>query len=204
MRALKCSLLCVPLPRLQSQILRLLAAHRDPESYVAGSTPLTRGRQSEERAIGKGNAGGCQRRFLFDSLYKNLYIQITMNDDEIELKELEWIASSRKDLQALPRSVQRTFGYALYAAQLGEKPPEGKPLKGFGGAGMLELIEDYRGNTFRAVYTVRFPTKVYVRHVFQKKAKHGIATPKQELDLIRDRLKQAESLYTGRHKEVLI
>ena len=127
-----------------------------------------------------------------------------MMDDETKLKELEWIASSRKDMQALPRSVQRTFGYALYAAQCGEKPPEAKPLKGFGGAGILELIEDYRGDTYRAVYTVRFATKVYVLHVFQKKAKHGIAAPKQELDLIRNRLKRAESLYTGKHKEVLI
>ncbi len=120
------------------------------------------------------------------------------------LKELEWIASSRKDMQALPRSVQRTFGYALYAAQLGEKPPDAKPLKGFRGAGVLELIEDYRGDTYRAVYTVRFATMVYVLHVFQKKAKHGIVTPKQEVDLIRDRLKLAESLYTGKYRETLI
>ena len=82
-----------------------------------------------------------------------------MDDDKTELKELEWIASSRRDMQALPRSVQRTFGYALYAAQPGEKPPEAKPLKGFGGAGVLELIEDYRGDTYRAVYTVRFATR---------------------------------------------
>ena len=123
-----------------------------------------------------------------------------MMDDEIGFRELEWIASTRKDMQALPRPVQRVFGYALYAAQLGERPPEAKPLKGFGGAGVLELIEDYRGDTYRAVYTVRFASKVYVLHVFQKKAKHGIETPKQEMDLIRERLKRAESLY----KESLI
>ena len=120
--------------------------------------------------------------------------------DEIILKELEWIGSSRKDMQALPRSVQRAFGYALYAAQSGEKPPEAKPLKGFGGAGVLDLVEDYRGGTYRAVYTVRFATKIYVLHVFQKKAKYGNETPKHELDLIRDRSKRAESLYTGTHK----
>jgi phage-related protein len=125
-------------------------------------------------------------------------------DDQTRLKELDWIASTRKDMQALPRSVQRVFGYALYAAQCGEKPPEAKPLKGFGGAGVLELIEDYKGDTYRAVYTVRFARKIYVLHVFQKKAKCGVTTPKQELDLIRDRLKRAESLYAGRHKEVLI
>lgn len=85
------------------------------------------------------------------------------------------------------------------AVQMGETPPEAKPLKGFGGMGVLELIEDFRGDTYRAVYTVRFATKVYVLHVFQKKAKHGIATPKQEMDLIRDRLKRAESLYKGKN-----
>lgn len=115
--------------------------------------------------------------------------------DEAELKELEWIGSARKDLLALPLPVRRAFGYALYAVQLGVKPPEAKPLKGFGGAGVLELIEDFKGNTYRAVYTVRFAAKVYVLHVFQKKAKHGIATPDHDLDLIRERLKRAEKLY---------
>jgi phage-related protein len=93
-----------------------------------------------------------------------------MGEGEI-LKALEWIASSRKDMNALPRPVQRTFGYALHAARMGETPPDAKPLKGFGGMGVLELIEDYRGDTYRAVYTVRFASKVYVLHVFQKKAR---------------------------------
>ncbi|MDR3424972.1 MAG: type II toxin-antitoxin system RelE/ParE family toxin [Alphaproteobacteria bacterium] len=123
-----------------------------------------------------------------------------MDEEEI-IKQLEWIASSRKDMKALPRSVQRTFGYALHAAQMGETPPEAKPLKGFGGMGVLELIEDYRGDTYRAVYTVRFASRVYVLHVFQKKAKRGITTPKQDMNLIRERLKRAESLYTGKNKE---
>jgi phage-related protein len=121
--------------------------------------------------------------------------------DTAKPKALEWIGSSRKDMQALPLPVRRTFGYALFATQLGETPPEAKPLKGFGGAGVLELVEDYRSDTYRAVYTVRFTTKVYVLHVFQKKAKHGIATPKQDLELIRKRLKRAESLYTGKDEE---
>jgi phage-related protein len=122
--------------------------------------------------------------------------------DEAGPKELEWIGSSRKDMQALPVHVRRIFGYALYAAQLGETAPGAKPLKGFDGAGVLELIEDYRSDTYRAVYTIRFVSKVYVLHVFQKKSKRGVATPKQELDLIRNRLKLAEALYTGRGKEV--
>ncbi|MFH0728147.1 MAG: type II toxin-antitoxin system RelE/ParE family toxin [Pseudomonadota bacterium] len=123
-----------------------------------------------------------------------------MNGAKI-IKELEWIESALKDLQALPLPVRRVFGYALYAAQLGEKPPEAKPLKGFGSAGVLELIEDFKGDTYRAVYTVRFATKVYVLHVFQKKSKRGIATPNHDLDLIRERLKRAEKFYTGRNKE---
>ena len=122
--------------------------------------------------------------------------------DEITPKSLEWIGTSRKDMQSLPFPVRRTFGYALYAAQLGERPPDAKPLKGFGGAGVLEVIKDYRGDTYRAVYTVQFAGMVYVLHVFQKKAKHGIETPKQELDLIRERLKRAESLYANRNKGV--
>lgn len=121
---------------------------------------------------------------------------------EVGLKKLEWIGTSRKDMQALPLAVRRAFGYALYAAQSSEKPPDAKPLKGFGGAGVLEVVEDYRGNTYRAVYTVRFADIVYVLHVFQKKAKRGIETPKQELDLIRERLKQAERFYSGRNEGV--
>jgi phage-related protein len=122
--------------------------------------------------------------------------------DEVGPKELEWIGSSRKDMQALPVHVRRIFGYALYAAQLGETPPGAKPLKGFGSAGVLELIEDYRSDTYRAVYTVRFARKVCVLHVFQKKSKRGVATPKQDLDLIRNRLKLAEALQTAPSKEV--
>lgn len=83
------------------------------------------------------------------------------------------------------------FGYALFLAQTGKRHPDAKPLKGFGGASVLEVVEDYRSDTYRAVYTVKFPEAVYVLHVFQKKAKHGIATPKQELELIKGRLKRA-------------
>jgi phage-related protein len=115
-------------------------------------------------------------------------------------KELVWVGSSRKDMKSLPQSVQQVFGYALYAAQIGEKYPDAKPLKGFGGAGVLELVEDYRGDTYRAVYTVKFERAVCVLHVFQKKAKHGIATPKHEIELIRERLKVAERLFGDKEK----
>ena len=117
------------------------------------------------------------------------------------IKPLLWIASSRKDLRSLPIAVRRGFGLSLFAVQEGEMPPSAKPLKGFSGAGVLELIEDERGNTYRAVYTVRFTDVVYVLHVFQKKSKHGIATPKHEIDLIHERLKLAQGDYASRVKE---
>lgn len=121
--------------------------------------------------------------------------------DEPEPKLLVWVGPSHRDLREFPPPVRRTVGVALFAVPLGETPPKAKPLKGFGGAGVLELIEDHRGSTYRAVYTVRFATKVYVLHAFQKKSKRGIATPKQEIRLIEDRLKWAGRLYTGKAKE---
>jgi phage-related protein len=89
------------------------------------------------------------------------------------------------------------FGYALYLAQLGDKHDQAKPLKGFGGAGVLEVVEDHDGDTYRAVYTVRIAKAVYVLHVFQKKAKRGIATPKSDLDLIKQRLRAAQEHAKG-------
>ena len=97
----------------------------------------------------------------------------------------------------MPDPVQQTFGFALYQAQIGLLHPNAKPLKGFGSAGVLEVVEDLRGDTYRSVYTVRFANAVYVLHCFQKKSKHGIETPKPELDLIRKRLKEAENLAKG-------
>jgi phage-related protein len=107
-------------------------------------------------------------------------------------KPLDWIGSSTRDLKALPDEVIDVFGYALYLAQIGQKHEQAKPLRGFGSAGVLEVVEDWRGDAYRAVYTVRFAQRVFVLHVFQKKSKSGIKTPKAELDLIRERLKAAE------------
>src|SRR5262245_65783884 len=108
------------------------------------------------------------------------------------MKPLRWIASSKADLSAMPIEVRRAVGYALFAAQQGQKHDDAKVLKGFGDAGVLEVIARHDGDTFRAVYTVRFGDVVCVLHVFQKKSKRGIATPKKELELIRKRLKLAE------------
>lgn len=131
-------------------------------------------------------------------LYSYLY-RPTVSDDLP--KRLVWIASSRRDMQTLPKSIRRSFGTALFAAQMGVAPPIAKVLKGFGGAGVLELIEDDRSGTYRAVYTVRFATAVYVLHVFQKKSKQGIATPHQDIELVRSRLKVAEELHRNADHE---
>jgi phage-related protein len=101
----------------------------------------------------------------------------------------------------MPKQVRRTFGIALWAVQIGETPAIAKPLKGFGGAGVLELMEDNEPGTYRAVHTVRYQTAIYVLHVFQKKSKRGAATPKRELDLIGDRLKRAAQLHSELKKE---
>lgn len=111
------------------------------------------------------------------------------------LKPVEWISSSRDDLRKFPEDVQQMMGFALYRSQLGKKHPDAKPLKGFKGAGVLEIVEDFDGDTYRAIYTVKFEGIVYVLHAFQKKSKHGISTPKQDIDLIEMRLKRAKEHY---------
>ncbi len=116
-------------------------------------------------------------------------------------RPLEWIGSSYKDLMALPADVRRFFGYALSLAQAGDQHDAAKVLKGFGSAGVLEVVEDDRSGTYRAVYTVKFEAAVFVLHCFQKKSKHGIATPKEDLAIIRARLKVAEALAKERRHE---
>ena len=108
-------------------------------------------------------------------------------------KPPEWIGSSHKDLMDLPADVRRLFGFALSLAQSGDKHDAAKVLKGFGGAGVLEVVEDDVGGTYRAVYTVKFTEAVFVLHCFQKKSKRGIATPKEDMDIIHARLKIAEA-----------
>lgn len=113
------------------------------------------------------------------------------------IKLLQWVGSSKKDLLAMPNDVVDVFGFALHLAQTGKKHDQAKPLKGFGGAGVLEVVEDHMGDTYRAVYTVKIADAVYVLHCFQKKSKSGIETPKHEMDLIRDRLKAAQAHAKG-------
>ena len=107
-------------------------------------------------------------------------------------KPLKWVGSSKRDLDAMPGDVQDVVGHAIDLAQAGGKHQDAKSMSGFGSASVLEVIEDYRGDTFRAVYTVRFAGWVYVLHCFQKKSKTGIRTPKADMDLINARLKAAK------------
>jgi phage-related protein len=115
-----------------------------------------------------------------------------------QLKQVRWVGSSRKDVRSFPAAVRLEIGHALYAAQKGETDPAAKPLKGFGGRGVLEIVTDSRGGTWRSVYTVRFEGAIYVLHAFQKKSKSGIATPKKEMDLVRSRFADAERDYRER------
>ena len=89
------------------------------------------------------------------------------------------------------------MGYALYLAQLGTKHRDTKPLSGFGSAGVIEIVKDYRGDTFRAVYTLRYAGRVYVLHTFQKKSKTGRETPRRDMELIQQRLREAEQIAKG-------
>lgn len=110
----------------------------------------------------------------------------------IELKSLRWVGPSLSELKAFPKPVMQAMGHALLEAQAGGKAENAKPLHGFGGAGVLEIVEDHRGDTYRAVYTVKLADTVFVLHCFQKKSKSGIGTPKQTIDLIKQRLKLVE------------
>jgi phage-related protein len=124
---------------------------------------------------------------------------------------LEFVGSSRDDLSDFPNDVKRCIGLALRTAQKGGRHPDAKPLKGFKGAGVLEIISDFDGNTFRAVYTVRLRGIIYVLHAFQKKSRKGIKTPLNEIEKINSRLKDAEALHqiamedknekAGKHKK---
>jgi len=113
-------------------------------------------------------------------------------------KPLEFVGSSKDDLSAMPIPVKMTMGQALYEAQCGGMSRFAKPLKGFGGASVVEVVEDFDGDTFRAVYTVRLAGVIYVLHAFQKKATQGAKTPKVEIEKVQSRLKIAEDLYAAR------
>jgi phage-related protein len=110
-------------------------------------------------------------------------------------RQVVWIGSSRKDIQAFPEQVRADLGHALYAAQQGETDPAAKPLKGFGGTRVMEIVDRHDGDTYRAVYTAQFADTLYVLHCFQKKSSRGIATSQKDIELVRRRLADAERLH---------
>lgn len=118
-----------------------------------------------------------------------------------KLKPVAFVASAREDISAMPEQVKRAFGQALYEAQCGGMSRFAKPLKGFGGSSVVEIVENHDGDTFRAIYTVRFAGVLYVLHAFQKKAAKGAKTPRIEMDRIRTRLKIAEDHHTSRQAD---
>jgi phage-related protein len=120
-----------------------------------------------------------------------------MRDTEQEngIKPVVWVGTSHKELKEFPSDVQDEMGYALYVAQIGDKHPKAKPLKGF--SGVMEIRSNYASDTYRAVYTTKIGDAIYVLHCFQKKSKRGVATPKKEIDLIKRRLKMAQNLSEG-------
>ena len=113
-----------------------------------------------------------------------------MSTSEVH-KPVVWLGNSLDELRKFPNEVQDQMGYALYQAQIGKKHPDAKPLKGFKGAGVLEIVENFDGDTFRTIYTVKLAGVLYVLHAFQKKSKKGIATPPKDVELIKKRLKLA-------------
>lgn len=118
-----------------------------------------------------------------------------MDEPQISLKPMYFVVEAvRDDLKSVPEAVRSEFGHALYMAQTGETHPNAKRLHGFG-PGVLEIVENYVGDTYRAVYTVRFEEAIYVLHVFQKKSTQGIKTPQRELDTIKIRLQRAQQLH---------
>lgn len=108
------------------------------------------------------------------------------------MKIIYWVGSAKDDLLGFPQKVREEMGYALYVAQKGSKHPSAKPLKGFRGAGVLEVVENYNTNTYRLIYTLQLKKNIYVLHAFQKKSKQGISTPQHDMDVVEKRMKQAE------------
>jgi phage-related protein len=113
--------------------------------------------------------------------------------EPLSFKEIQWIGDAKEKLQSFPNQVRKDLGHALYLVQTGQTPPSSKPMRGIE-SGVFEIVGDYDTNTYRAVYTVKIGRSLYVLHAFQKKSKRGIATPKQEIDLIKRRLRRAKEL----------
>lgn len=150
---------------------------RDPGPHVRGWSPL------RHRSV---------YALPFPESYGIIPI-MTVRSSKPEPRPLFWVASARKDLGTFPAAAQREVGYALYLSQIGARHVSAKALKGFGDAGVLEIVTSVEGDTYRTVYTVRFSMAVYVLHAFQKKSKAGVTTPRHDIELVRTRLRDAKA-----------
>ena len=117
------------------------------------------------------------------------------------LKPVRWVGTSLQDLRTFPDPVKREVGQALFTAQQGRTDPAAKPLRGFGGASVLEIVTRHEGNAWRTVYTVRFQDAIYVLHAFQKKSTRGTSTPAREINVVRKRLAEAERDHRERQQK---
>jgi phage-related protein len=161
--------------------------------YMAGDEIRQAGKNGKEPHV---DGSRLNTAISFLAFYCQFWHISKMNDlPPLPNKALAWIGRAYDELMELPAEVRRSIGYALHTAQEGSKHDSAKPLKGFKGAGVLEVVENYDGDTYRAVYTVKFANAVYVLHCFQKKSKKGIATPKSTIDLIERRFKEAAAIY---------
>lgn len=116
-----------------------------------------------------------------------------MDEESVPIRSVRWVGDARERLQEFPPQVRKDIGHALYLVQTGHTPPSAKPMRGIE-SGVFEIVDDYDTDTYRAVYTVKLGTSLYVLHAFMKKSKRGIATPKREIDLIRARLRRAREM----------
>jgi phage-related protein len=117
---------------------------------------------------------------------------------EADQRESIWVGSSLRDMREFPEEARQVMGFALCLAQAGGKHPSVSPLRAFGGASVLEVRDDYRGDTYRGIFTERFADAVYVLHALKKRAKRGRATPQRDIDLVRSRSAQAANLSAQR------
>lgn len=167
-------------------------------SSTSGNSPSVLACRSTNDGWG---AGGGERVLLITRRLTDYGIFTIINPMTESVKPVSWIGSSYRDFRAFPAPVQDSMGFALYQAQTGGKSLKAKPLKGFGGAAVLEIVSDFAGDTFRAVYTVKFDATIYVLHAFQKKSKAGIKTTAADIDLIARRLRVAEADYRSQTRK---
>ena len=133
---------------------------------------------------------GVLKKYLLLFIHTN--IDILVPRKRARMRAIHWVASSKKDLKEMPLKIRERFGFGLYQVQLGRRPENSKILRGFGSSNVSELITEIEDGTFRAVYTIEFENAIFVLHVFQKKSKSGIETPKKEKELINNRIKLAQ------------